>query len=71
MKIQKFSKPAKLYAIVCRDVTEFYKTLHITLHVLKIFEFLFRYLPLEVFGNFLTKMFSVMLRSPFQIGVCK
>ena len=37
-----------MYAIVCRVVTEFYKQLHITLQVLKIFQFLFRFLPLKL-----------------------
>ena len=37
-----------LTATGCRVVTEFYKQSHITLQVLKIFQFLFRYLPLKL-----------------------
>ena len=102
IKIKKFWKPTKLYAIVYKIQWKLYKQLHITLQVFKIFQFLFRYLPLKLdkkmrpcklklnkkqkrlfflieffsewsfvhfckIGNFLTKMFSAMLRTFFPV----
>ena len=99
IKIEKLWKPAKLYAIVCRVFTEFYKQLHITAGFRNFSIFIS--LPLKLnkeenetwqikiewktkniifsywfflfneqnlfckIGNFLTKMFFVMLRILF------